>query len=68
MADENVCNQLNEFWDDVSKNWSAEAKHKYYAAIFNELMECASGIYSNNANLQSEARACRSMCYTEEDY
>jgi len=68
MADENVCSQLYEFWDDVSKNWSAEAKHKYYNSIYSELIECARGVYSNNMSLQSEAHSCLVLCGAEEEY
>lgn len=68
MANGNVGNQLYEFWEEVSKNWSAEAKSKYYSVVFSELMQCADGIYANNADLQREAQACQSMCYPKGDY
>ena len=69
MADSNVCSQLLYLWDEVSKNWSAEAKSKYRNSIFDEMMNAAHGVYSNNRNLQAEADACCSLCgIYEEDY
>lgn len=68
MDTDNICSQLYEIWEDVSKNWSADAKTKYHNLIFNELLRNSQSVYSNNRKLQSEAQACLSICGVMEDY
>ena len=67
MADNNVCNQLLDLWDEVSKNWSADAKSKYKSSVFDEMMGAAQSVYANNRKLQAEAEACCSLCGIHEE-
>ena len=60
MSDENqrLSQAIEDSWQHLSPNWSAEAKSKYYYDIYLPMVSCADEVYFNNASLESYSENC----------
>ena len=49
---------IEDSWQQLAPNWSAEAKSKYYHDIYLPMVSCADEVYYNNVSLESYSENC----------
>lgn len=49
---------IEDSWQRLSPNWSADVKSVYYHDILSLLINCADEVYYNNSSLESFSETC----------
>ena len=53
-----ISQNLEDYWQALSPNWSAEIKSTYYHDIMTPLIDFADEVYFNNRALESYSETC----------